>query len=590
MSDPRLPRATVNAALPEDVILDVRNLRTYFPTRTHVVKAVDDVSFQLRRGRTTCIVGESGSGKSITARSILQILDAPGQIEGGVIRLRSTGRDAQGESIVDLTSLHPRSRAIRAIRGRDIAMIFQEPMSSLSPVHTIGDQIIETIRLHEPVSKSEARTRAIELLRRCEIRDPDIAVDRYTFEFSGGMRQRAMIAMALSCNPQVLIADEPTTALDVTTQAEILDLMRELQTSYGMAIMFITHDMGVVAEIADDVVVMRHGKVVETGEVNALFADPQHAYTKKLLDSVIKLERRADIKPAEAAILGADTPTILAVRDLSVTFPGQARFLRKPAPGVHAVRQVSLELKKGESLGIVGESGSGKTTLGRAIASVRAPTEGNVLYRGKDGVEVDLADLNGPALQAYRRRVRMIFQDPYGSLNPRMTVGQIVAEPLRNNNVATGAALRARVADLLEQVGLPAEVMERYPHAFSGGQRQRVGIARAIALEPEVVICDEATSALDVSIRSQVLDLLIELQKKLDLSFIFIAHDIGVVRYFCDRVAVMRLGEVVELGPASQVCSAPEHPYTKALLSAVPHPDPTARSMHLRTRYSEEAS
>ncbi|MHA7874252.1 ABC transporter ATP-binding protein [Roseivivax sp.] len=582
-------RPDAGATAPEmadDVIVDVRNLRTYFPTRTHVVKAVDDVSLQLRRGRTTCVVGESGSGKSITARSILQVVDAPGRIEGGSVRLRTAPRDGREAEVVTLTDLHPRSRAIREIRGRDISMIFQEPMSSLSPVHTIGAQIIETIRLHEDVSKAEARLRAIELLRRCEIRDPEAAIDSYTFEFSGGMRQRAMIAMALSCNPQVLIADEPTTALDVTTQAEILDLMRELQSSYGMAMMFITHDMGVVAEIADDVVVMFRGKVVERGEVREIFANPKHPYTRRLLDSVIKLESRSELKPPEAEIVEAQAPTILSVRDVGIHFPGKTGFMGKQFAGVRAVSNVSFDLKKGESLGIVGESGSGKTTLGRAIASVRPPTAGSIVYSGA-GAPVDLSGLTGPALANYRRQVRMIFQDPYGSLNPRMTVGQIVAEPLKMNKVATGKALQERVADLLEQVGLPPAVMERYPHAFSGGQRQRIGIARAIALDPQVVICDEATSALDVSIRSQVLDLLIELQERLDLSFVFIAHDIGVVRYFCDRIAVMRKGEIVELGPASKVCDAPTHPYTKALLSAVPTPDPTQRSMHLRARYDD---
>ncbi len=589
MSDTSHQGAPVVAALPEDVVLDVRNLATHFPTRLGVTKAVDDVSFRLRRGRTTCIVGESGSGKSITARSILQILDAPGRIVGGTVRLRSAPRAGGREGMIDVTSLHPRSAAIRGIRGRDIAMIFQEPMSSLSPVHTIGDQIIETIRLHEKIGKADARDRAIELLRRTEIREPETAIDRYTFEFSGGMRQRAMIAMALSCNPQVLIADEPTTALDVTTQAEILDLMKELQTAYGMAIMFITHDMGVVAEIADDVVVMKSGKVVETGEVEPLFASPQHPYTAALLDSVLKLERRAAIRPPEAEVLARPPDPILRVEGLGVAFPGQKKFLRRRPPPLHAVKDVSLTLMRGESLGIVGESGSGKTTLGRAIASVLPPTSGNVSYLG-DEAAVDLAGMQGSALARYRRRVRMIFQDPYGSLNPRMTVGQIVAEPLRNNGIASGAALQDRVADLLERVGLPADVMERYPHAFSGGQRQRVGIARAIALDPEIVICDEATSALDVSIRAQVLDLLIELQKSLGLSYIFIAHDIGVVRYFCDRVAVMRQGEVVELGPASEVCTTPRHAYTRALISAVPHPDPTRRRMHLRGRYVEPAT
>ena len=577
----------IRAALPEDVILDVRGLSTQFPTRLRTVKAVDGISFRLRRGRTTCIVGESGSGKSITARSILQILDAPGRIVEGSIRLRTTDRPGGREGMVELTELHPRGRAIRAIRGRDIAMIFQEPMSSLSPVHRIGDQIVETIRLHEPVSKAEARARAIELLRRVDIRQPEKAVDQYTFEFSGGMRQRAMIAMALSCNPEILIADEPTTALDVTTQAEIIDLMSELQREAGMALMFITHDMGVVAEIADDLVVMRHGKVVEQGEVHPVFAEPAHDYTRRLLASVIKLESRARIKPPEDEVLTAEAPGLLSVRDVSVVFPTHGGFRRRITGGFTAVDSVSFDLRKGESLGIVGESGSGKTTLGRAIASVRMPSAGHIVYAEADGTETDISDMRPETLRAYRRQVRMIFQDPHGSLNPRMTVGQIVGEPLLNNGLARGADLRERVAHLLEQVDLDPDVAERYPHAFSGGQRQRIGIARAIALEPRLVICDEATSALDVSIRGQVLDLLIRLQARLDLSFIFISHDIGVVRYFCDRVAVMRRGKVVELGPASRVCAAPEHPYTKSLISAVPHPDPSARRMHLRHRYSD---
>lgn len=573
--------------IPEDVVLDISNLRTYFPLRAMTIKAVDDVSLTLRRGKTTCVVGESGSGKSITARSILQIVDAPGQIEGGRISMRTPPRVGGVESVIELTQLHPRSKAIRAIRGRDIGMIFQEPMSSLSPVHTIGDQIIETIRLHENVSKKDAKKRAIDLMQRVEIRNPEIAVDQFPFEFSGGMRQRAMIAMALSCNPSILIADEPTTALDVTTQAEILDLMRELQKDHGMAIMFITHDMGVVAEIADDVVVMRHGKVVEAGDVKEIFANPQHSYTKRLLDSVVKLEARAEIKPSEDAVLNSGSDSILSVKNLSMTFPIRSGLLRRVTGGIEAVKNVSFDLKRGESLGIVGESGSGKTTLGRCIASVVPPTAGSIMYYGSDPHGIDLVGLEGDGLRTYRRQMRMIFQDPHGSLNPRMTVGQIVAEPLQVNDIAKGSDLRDRVAHLLEQVGLPADVMERYPHAFSGGQRQRIGIARAIALEPKVVICDEATSALDVSIRSQVLDLLIGLQKTLDLSFVFIAHDIGIVRYFCDRVAVMREGEIVELGAASVICDNPQHAYTKALISAVPHPDPTARSIHLRHRYTE---
>ncbi len=549
-------------------ILEVTDLATEFPLRQGTLKAVDGVSFTVRAGQTLCIVGESGSGKSVTARSILQIVDAPGRITAGSMKLRR-----RNGSTVDLARLNPRGREIRSIRGAEIAMIFQEPMSSLSPVHTIGDQIIEAIRLHLGMNKANAKARAAELLRQVEIPNPEAALARYTFEFSGGMRQRVMIAMALACNPALLIADEPTTALDVTTQAEILDLIRRMQAEYGMAVMFITHDMGVVAEIADEVLVMYKGRVVETGPVDQIFHAPVDDYTKMLIGSVLKLERPAEIRTARAAADPGRAP-VLAIEGLGMHF-GSMR----------AVDGVSLNLLPGETLGVVGESGSGKTTLGRCLLRVYQPTAGAMKYRRADGGITDLATADEATLKECRREIRMIFQDPMSSLNPRMTVAQIVGEPLLVNGIAKGRELDDRVAGLLEQVGLEPAWRERYPHAFSGGQRQRIGIARAIALKPRVIVADEATSALDVSIRAQVLDLLIRLQDELGLSYIFISHDIGVIRYMCDRVAVMYRGRVVEAGETGQVCDEPSHDYTRALLSAIPRPDPRDRRIHNRFRY-----
>jgi peptide/nickel transport system ATP-binding protein len=558
------------------LLLKVRDLQTHFPIRTGTIKAVDGVSFDVQRGKTLCVVGESGSGKSVTARSILQIVDEPGRIMGGSMLLHR----ADGSSL-DLAQLGQRSREIRAVRGAEIAMIFQEPMSSLSPVHTVGNQIMEVLTLHLKMSKDQARARCVELLTQVEIPNPAKAVDRYTFEFSGGMRQRVMIAMALACKPALLIADEPTTALDVTTQAEILDLIKNLQKTHGMAVMFITHDMGVVAEIADEVIVMNHGRVVETGSVDAIFHAPQDPYTQMLINSVTKLGRTADIRLKRPPIASSAEP-ILQVRGLQQYF-GSAKTL------VKAVDGVSFDVMPGESLGIVGESGSGKTTMGRCLLRVYEPHAGSINYRRADGSVVDIVQANKQTLKDCRREMRMIFQDPVGSLNPRMTVAQIVGEPLLVNGIATGKALDDRVAELLQNVGLEPAWRERYPHAFSGGQRQRIGIARAIALNPRVIIADEATSALDVSLRSQMLDLLLNLQDKLGLSFVFISHDIAVIRYFCDRIAVMYRGKIVETGETNQVCDAPTHPYTQALLSAIPQPDPRKRSMHKRFRYQPES-
>jgi peptide/nickel transport system ATP-binding protein len=555
-------------------VLEVRKLEVGVAHRNGaLVPIVRGVSFDLHAGRTLCLVGESGSGKSVSARSILQLVDAPVRLTGGEILYRG----AEGQ-VLDIAKLPSRGRAIRRLRGADIAMIFQEPMTSLSPVHTIGAQIVEAIRLHQPLSKAQARERAVDLLRQVEIRDPERAIDRYTFEYSGGMRQRAMIAMALSCNPRVLIADEPTTALDVTTQAEILALMKRLQHSHGMAVLFITHDMGVVAHIADEVAVMHHGVLVEKGPVGQVFGAPQAEYSRQLIGAVLKLEAAAMPAPA----VPADAVPLLQVQGLSKIYRSERTHWFKREVSEHrAVNRVSLTLYEGQTLGIVGESGSGKTTLGRAMLRLIEPDEGEITWRQRDGTRVPLRALDKTAMRQAWREMRIVFQDPYSSLNPRMTVGQIVAEPLRVNRVLEGAALQRRVAELLEQVGLPAAAAERYPHAFSGGQRQRISIARALALNPRLILADEATSALDVSLRAQVLDLMLELRQRLGLSFIFISHDIAVIRYFCDRVAVMYRGEVVEEGPTLDVTERPRHAYTQKLLSAVLRPDPASRAAAL---------
>ncbi len=551
-----------------DIALSVRGLTVDFHLRAHILHAVRDVSFDLKRGETLCLVGESGSGKSVTARALMQLVDPPGRIVSGAMLLGET----------DIATLTPGSRAMRAIRGRRIGLVFQEPMSSLSPVHTIGSQIIEAVRLHAPLDAAAARLRAIELLAQVEITDPERMIDRYAFEFSGGMRQRAMIAIALAGNPDILIADEPTTALDVTTQAEILDLIKGLQVARGMAMLLITHDMGIVAEVADEVAVMRFGRIVEHGPVDRIFHAPSHPYTRRLLAATLKLEQ-----PGTTTRPPAGEP-LLSVRDLGKVFlPRGGLFTRAGLP-VRAVEGAHFDLHEGENLGIVGESGSGKTTLGRLILRTVEPSGGQVLYRDRMGAEIDVTRLDRQGLKRFHRDVRLVFQDPFASLNPRMTVKDIIGDPLRINGLATGPALQARVAELMQLVGLDPQGMERFPHAFSGGQRQRIGIARALALDPRIIIADEATSALDVSIRSQILDLLLALQARLGLSFIFISHDISVVRYFCHRVIVMHRGCIVEIGDADRICTDPAEAYTRRLISAVPNPDPRHKRMLHRQR------
>ena len=556
-----------------DDVLAIVDLETHFSMRRGTLKAVDQVSLSLRAGDTLCVVGESGSGKSVTARSILNIVK-PGRIVGGKIWFRpgDGDRDAADTKPIALSDLDPYGPAIRAVRGGAISMIFQEPMSSLSPVHTIGSQIIEAILLHQPVDKKAARQQAIELLGQVQIPNPEIAVDRYAFQYSGGMRQRAMIAMALANRPRVLIADEPTTALDVTTQAEILKLIKRLQRDYGMAVLFITHDMGVVAEMADHVAVMRDGKVLEYGEVGQIFGDPKHAHTQALIRAARLMESGPT---ADFGATASDTAEpILQVRDLNLTFGTSHGLLRRRRAAIHALRNVSFDLRAGEALGVVGESGSGKTTLARCLLGLYRVDSGSAMFSRGDGSTTDLCARGGFADRSLYTEIRMIFQDPFASLNPRMTVEQIIAEPMIVNRAYPRGELRGRVAELLEAVELPADVMERYPHAFSGGQRQRIGIARAIALNPRLILADEATSALDGSLRAQVLDLLLKLRARLGLSFIFISHDIGVIRYFCERMAVMRSGEIVEIGPSQAICDNPQQPYTQELLAAVPRADP----------------
>lgn len=560
----------------EIAALSIENLSVDFVLRTHILHAVRDVSFTLYRGRTTALVGESGSGKSVTTLAIMRLLDRQARQTAGKITLHGS------ENSVVLTDLDPKSKEIRRIRGHRIALIFQEPMSSLSPVHTIGSQIAEALRLHRGLSKKAAMKEAVNLLEQVEIREPDAMARRYTFEFSGGMRQRAMIAMALACDPDVLIADEPTTALDVTTQAEIMDLLKRLQQSRGMALLLITHDLGLVAEVADEVAVMRFGKLVEFGSIDQIFHEPYTQYAKNLLASTMRLEQPAALRTIKSH--SAQGP-ILSVKNLNKTF-ATVNWRGKEVHAVNAVRDATFDLYAGENLGIVGESGSGKTTLGRLVLRIVEPTAGEILYRDENGMESDVVKMDKHALANFHRAVRLVFQDPFSSLNPRMTVKQIIGEPLSVNNILHGVELENRVKELLGLVGLEPDAMERYPHAFSGGQRQRVSIARSLALKPRIIVADEATSALDVSIRAQILDLLIELQNSLDLSFVFIAHDISVVRYFCDRVLVMHGGRIVEQGDAETICSKPEKAYTKALLSAVPNPDPRNKRMANRTRIS----
>ncbi len=534
-------------------LLSIDDLRVSFATEAGPVRAVDGVSFELAAGEVLAIVGESGSGKSVTAQTIIGLTrSANASIEGSV-KLGDSELIGAGEE------------ELREVRGERIAMVFQDPMTSFNPVHRVGDQLVEAIRAHRPqVSRSAARERAVELLGSVGLPDPERRADRYPHEFSGGMRQRAMIAMALTLEPEVLIADEPTTALDVTVQAQILELLRTLNRERGLATILITHDFGVVAEMADRVLVMHEGKIVERGELDDVFYATEDPYTRKLLGAVVRLDQAPPLRPAR------NTGALLEVTDLVKHFPVKRGLLfDREVDQVRAVDGVSFSVDHGETLGLVGESGSGKSTLSRAVLQLLRPTAGSVRFEGRE-----IAGLSRRQMRPLRPEMQMVFQDPYASLNPRKRIGQIVGEPLRVQDRAAGAELRRQVQELLERVGLSPEHYDRYPHEFSGGQRQRVGIARALALRPKLIVADEPVSALDVSIRAQILALLSDLQEEFGLTYVFVAHDIGVVRHVSDRIAVMHDGKIVEQGPADQVCERPSDAYTKTLLAAVPVPDP----------------
>ncbi|MFZ6043320.1 dipeptide ABC transporter ATP-binding protein [Vibrio natriegens] len=546
-----------------DKILEVKDLNVSFPTTMETFHAVKNVSFHLNRGETLSVIGESGSGKSVTTSAILQLLDKPGRIDSGEILYYTDG------SKVDITTLHPRSEEMRSLRRFNFSLVSQEPMAALSPVHTVGDQIKEVLCLVDPgITKQVAHERAIELLTQVQMPEPESLINKYSFQLSGGQRQRVVIAMAIASRPDVLIADEPTTALDVTTQAEILELFAKLQQEIGMAILFITHDLGVVAQISDRVVVMEKGVVVEQGDVRQIFERPEHPYTIKLMNATRALELPSEVK--KPFVYTGQTP-LLDVNNVTKVFEKPGKMFEKKQ-FMTAVNNATLTLHPGESLGIVGESGSGKSTLGRAILGMQPATSGNIRYVDESSdVELELADYKRVKRDPLFADLRLIFQDPWSSLNPRMTVADIIEEPLKLLRTEMSAQERKdRVRNMMRRVGLPAEFSSRYPHAFSGGQRQRIVIARALVTIPKLIIADEATAALDVSLRAQVLDLLIEFQNEFGTSFILITHDIATVKYFCDRVIVLQHGTIMEQGTIEQVIHNPQEPYTQKLIAAVP--------------------
>ncbi|RVD65979.1 MAG: ABC transporter ATP-binding protein [Mesorhizobium sp.] len=540
-------------------ILDIANLCVSVRGEDGEREVVSDLSLTLSRGETLCIAGESGSGKSMTALAIMQLLPQPAaRISSGKIHLGDT----------DLTTLD--ERRMRRIRGDRIAMIFQEPMTSLNPVLSIGRQLTESIEAHTSLSQGEARQRAIEALKAVRISEAESRLKQFPHELSGGMRQRVMIAMALALEPDVLIADEPTTALDVTVQGEVLELLRDLQRQHGTSVILITHDMGVVAEMADRVIIMRHGRMVEEGKTADIFARPQADYTRELLAAVPRIGSgigRQKSRDAETAM----PANVAEVNDLHVRFDLHGGFFGRVTRRVHAVEGVTFSIAPNETLALVGESGCGKSTTAKALAGL-VPYSGDIAVGGRN-----LSGLGRDERKAVRRDVQMIFQDPYASLDPRMRVGELVAEPLLIHGIASKQERSDRVAALFERVGLSADQMELYPHEFSGGQRQRVCIARALALRPKLIIADESVSALDVSVQARVLDLLKELQREFGVAYLFISHDMAVVENISDRVAVMYLGQIVEMGTRDQVFSNPRHPYTRRLIEAVPVPDPAKR-------------
>ncbi|MGY8979677.1 MAG: ABC transporter ATP-binding protein [Flavobacteriales bacterium] len=579
----------------KEKLLEFKNLVTEFHTEGKTVKAVNDISFTLNKGETIGIVGESGSGKSVTSLSAMRLIPSPpGIISGGEIVFHQKDKDP-----VDLLSLS--EEGIREYRGKDIAMIFQEPMTSLNPVFTCGDQVLEAIMLHQNINKKDAKKLTIDLFRQVQLPDPERIYSTYPHQISGGQKQRVMIAMAMSCKPSVMIADEPTTALDVTVQKTILQLMSNLQKEHNMGIMFITHDLGVIAELADKVVVMYKGKIVEQGNVWEIFTNPKHPYTKGLLACRPPLNKRYTFLPTVSDFMNIDSSgriidnnvsvedftkkliipdkirkekqdklfikqPILKIKNLKTYFPIRNGFFGGISSHVKAVDDISFDVYPGETLGLVGESGCGKTTTGRTILRLEEPTSGEMIYKGKD-----ISLMNAEELRLFRKEVQIIFQDPYSSLNPRMTIGNAIMEPMQVHNILDSDEERKkRVEQLLERVSLDPAHFYRYPHEFSGGQRQRIGIARALAVNPKFIICDESVSALDVSVQAQVLNLLNELKDEFELTYIFISHDLSVVKYMSDRMVVMQDGKIEEMGDADQIYNKPKTTYTQKLIDAVP--------------------
>ena len=540
-------------------LLDIRNLSVRFGA-ADAVPVVDGLDLSVEKGEVLAIVGESGSGKSSSSMALLGLLPPTARVTGSIELL--------GRQIAGLDQ-----RELRRVRGNQIAVIFQEPMTALNPVYTVGFQLVETLRTHFSMTPAEAKARAIELLTKVEMPEPEIAFNKYPHQLSGGQRQRAMIAQAISCDPVLLIADEPTTALDVTVQAEILELLRSLRTRLDSAILLITHDMGVVADLADSMMVMKDGRVVEQGTALDIFTKPQHPYTQSLLSSVPHLgQHSTDEGSAVAERTGQDP--ILSFKDVAIEYPKRGRV-----PAFRAADGINLDVYPGEIVGLVGESGSGKTTLGRAAVGLLPIKEGTLISAG-----IDISKANAKELRPLRRKAGIVFQDPGSSLNPRMPIGESIGEPLFLAGEAKGEALSKRVEDLLTSVELPKSYRNRYPHELSGGQRQRVGIARALALAPDLLIADEPTSALDVSVQARFLDLLQDLQQKLQFACLFISHDLAVVDMLAHRIAVMHRGKLVEQGPRDQILRNPKDPYTQRLIAAVPLPDPVAQRERRESR------
>ncbi len=565
-----------------NALVSVDNLRVEFATDSGPVVGVEDVSFVINPGETVCVVGESGSGKSVTSLSLMRLVE----FGGGIIAGGSLSFVRPDGTVLDIAAASP--SVMGEIRGNEMGMIFQEPMTSLNPVFTVERQLTDGLMLHKRLSRDAARARALELLKGVRIPEPERRLKQYPHELSGGMRQRVVIAMAMACEPRLLIADEPTTALDVTIQAEILALINRLKREKGMAVLFITHDMAVVAQMADRVVVMYRGRIVETGTVEEIFENPKQDYTKALLAAVPKLgEMKGKAAPERMRLIGDDAAraavaaapvvvrkakVLLDVKHLTTRFPVKGGILRRTVAQVHAVEDVSFTLNEGETLALVGESGCGKSTTGRSILRLIEPTSGEVWIGGRD-----IGALNRHDLRRARRDMQMVFQDPFASLNPYRRLKDQVAEPIQNFGLARGQELRDRVAQIFDRVRLPRDFMSRFPHELSGGQRQRAAIARALAVNPKLIVADEAVSALDVSVQAQVLNLMMELQADLGLSYLFISHDMAVVERVAHQVGVMYLGRIVEIGPRAAVFDNPQHSYTKALLSAVPIADPRKR-------------